>query len=587
MNYNDNIFNSLKFLFFQLSKKRKIQLILVLLLSIVSALFEVISISALIPFMQIITSVNSSPNGGLFNSILNSIRDSTGDKFAFYITVIFVVLSLASGLFRFCLLWIQTHVSHSIGAELSISIYSKFLNQPYSTHIESNSSDIISSISVKVDRLVRESLVSALLVVSSVFMATAIITFLFYIEPIVALGSFGTFGLLYLIILITSRNKLKRSSNDINYYQNTVFKLLQEGLGGIKDIIINRAQDTFVNEYRKADIPLRNAHANIAIIGGAPRFVLEAVGFTAFAVIAYLLSNSESSVRTTSILALFAISALRVIPSLQQIYTCFASIIGSRSILFDINNYLSLSIYSPQNLKPLKFENDIKFNNISFSYKESSSNIIDKLSLDIKKASRVGIIGSTGSGKSTFINILMGLLVPTEGNILIDDEIIDNDSVFSWREKIAYVPQDIFLCDASIIENIALGVPKEQIDMELIIKSAKLAAIYEDISSWVSGFDTRVGERGINLSGGQKQRIGIARALYRNPDVLILDEATSALDLNTENQIITALESVNQRMTIIMIAHRLDTLKNCSLIIKIVKGAAVQVDKTELFGAGR
>ncbi|MFN5426433.1 MAG: ABC transporter transmembrane domain-containing protein, partial [Bacteroidota bacterium] len=343
MNYKDNILSSLKFLFSQLSKRRKIQLILVLVLSIISAIFEVVSISALIPFMQIITSVNTSPNGGLFSSILNSIRDSTGDKFAFYITLTFVVLSLVSGIFRFCLLWIQTRVSHSIGAELSISIYSKFLNQPYSTHIESNSSDIISSISVKVDRLVRESLISALLVLSSVFMSTAIITFLFYIEPLVAIASFGTFGLLYLIILITTRNNLKKSSRDINYYQNTVFKLLQEGLGGIKDIIINRAQDTFVNEYRKADIPLRNAHAKIAIIGGAPRFVLEAVGFTAFAIIAFLLSNSESSARTTSILALFAVSALRVIPLLQQIYTCLTSIIGSRSILFDINNYLSLS----------------------------------------------------------------------------------------------------------------------------------------------------------------------------------------------------------------------------------------------------
>jgi ATP-binding cassette subfamily B protein len=585
MNYKDNILSSLKFLFSQLSKRRKIQLILVLVLSIISAIFEVVSISALIPFMQIITSVNTSPNGGLFSSILNSIRDSTGDKFAFYITLTFVVLSLVSGIFRFCLLWIQTRVSHSIGAELSISIYSKFLNQPYSTHIESNSSDIISSISVKVDRLVRESLISALLVLSSVFMSTAIITFLFYIEPLVAIASFGTFGLLYLIILITTRNNLKKSSRDINYYQNTVFKLLQEGLGGIKDIIINRAQDTFVNEYRKADIPLRNAHAKIAIIGGAPRFVLEAVGFTAFAIIAFLLSNSESSARTTSILALFAVSALRVIPLLQQIYTCLTSIIGSRSILFDINNYLSLSIYIPQNIKPVKFENHIKFDNVSFRYTGSNSNIIDKLSLDIKKASRVGVIGSTGSGKSTFINILMGLLIPSDGSILIDDEIIDKDSVFFWREKIAYVPQDIFLCDATIIENIALGIPKDQIDMESIIESAKLAAIYEDILSWSSGLDTRVGERGINLSGGQKQRLAIARALYRNPDILILDEATSALDLNTENQIIRALESVNKKMTIIMIAHRLDTLRNCTLIIKIVNGGAVQVDKTELFGA--
>lgn len=576
---HNNIFNGLVFLFGQLSKRRKIQLCLVLLLSVVSAIFEIVSVSALIPFMEILSAGGPSVKASFFGTLLEKLKHFSGKDFALHLTLIFIFLSLASGILRFCLLWVQTRITHSIGADLSISIYRKTLYQPYLSHIERNSSDVISSISTKVDRLVRESLVSVLLVISSVLMSSALIFFLFYIEPFVALGSFGTFGLIYLAIILASRKYLKRDSTAINHYQNKVFKALQEGLGGVKDVIINRTQEAFVEEYRNADIPLRRAHANIAIIGGAPRFVLEALGFITFAVIAFMLRSNETTAgSTTSLLALFAISALRVIPLLQQAYTGISSIIGSRSILFDINSFLALALHEPNQIKNIQFKTSIKLEDVSFRFKEHGRWILKSITVEIPQGSRVGVVGTTGSGKSTFLNILMGLLTPTTGKLTVDNEIIDLESDISWRKKIAYVPQDIFLSDASLTENIALGIPLEQIDQQKVEKATQLASIYNDIIKWSDGFKTRVGERGINLSGGQKQRIGIARALYKQPEVLIFDEATSALDMKTEQEVMKAIESLNSNLTIIMVAHRVDTLQNCDMIIELEKGHCKKIE---------
>lgn len=577
----NNVYKGIWALINGLSKRRKVQLSMILVLSVVSAVFEIVSVSALIPFMEILGTSGVSVRSSMFGNSLDGLKKISGQDFALYLTIIFIFLSLASGILRYCLLWAQTRVTHAIGADISINIYRRSLYQPYVKHIESNSSDIISSISTKVDRLVRESLISVLLVISSLLMSFALIAFLFYIEPVVAISTFGTFGAIYLIIILLSRKYLVRDSAIINQYQNRVFKTLQEGLGGIKDVIINRTQEAFVSEYKQADFPLRRAHANIAIIGGAPRFALEALGFVTFAVVAFMLRSNETSAGSaTSLMALFAISALRVIPLLQQAYTGVSNIIGSRSILFDILHFIQLPIGNPdddKNIKPIAFNSKIQIDQVNFRFKEGGRWILKDLTINIPHGSRVGIVGSTGSGKSTLLNLLMGLLHPTSGKLIVDGENIDYSSSISWRKKIAYVPQDIFLSDATIAENIALGTPLANIDLELVYESAKMASIYDDIIKWPEGFNTRVGERGVNLSGGQKQRIGISRALYKKPEVLIFDEATSALDMKTENEVMNSIDSLDKHLTIIMVAHRLETLRNCNLIIELDKGACKSV----------
>ena len=564
------IIKELFFLIKKLTKRRRIQLASIIILSFFSAIFEIISLAALIPFLEILNEDGSSFNEPIINNFILILKDYSGNDFSYYLTLIFVGITILSGFFRFILLWIQTRVTHLIGADISVMIYSKSLYQPYSSHIKKNSSDIISSISTKVDRLVRDSLVNVLLVISSGLMSVSLICFLFYIEPVVALGSFGSFGFIYLVIILLSKKFLKRDSKAINHYQNLVFKALSEGFGGIKDIIINRSQEVFINKYRSSDIPMRRAHANIAIIGGAPRFALEALGFTTFALIAFILKiNGYSGAETTSILALFAISSMKIIPLLQQIYAGISGISGSRFFLYDINDFLSLEIHDPKNIKKINFNSEIKIENVSFRFSENDEWILKDFSMTIPSGKMVGIIGSTGSGKSTLLNIIMGLLIPNVGNLQIDNELIDENLVLSWRKKIAYVPQEIFLNDSSIYENIALGVDLNKIDHDRVKKVSKSAMIYNDIISWSDGFKTKVGERGVNISGGQKQRIGLARALYRQPELLILDEATSALDYKTEREVMKAVESLSKNLTVIIVAHRLETLKNCDMIIEL------------------
>ena len=564
------IIKELFFLIKKLTKRRRIQLASIIILSFFSAIFEIISLAALIPFLEILNDDGSSFNEPVINNFILILKDYSGNDFSYYLTLIFVGITILSGFFRFTLLWIQTRVTHLIGADISVMIYSKSLYQPYSSHIKKNSSDIISSISTKVDRLVRDSLVNVLLVISSGLMSVSLICFLFYIEPVVALGSFGSFGFIYLVIILLSKKFLKRDSKAINHYQNLVFKALSEGFGGIKDIIINRSQEVFINKYRSSDIPMRRAHANIAIIGGAPRFALEALGFTTFALIAFILKiNGYSGAETTSILALFAISSMKIIPLLQQIYAGISGISGSRFFLYDINDFLSLEIHDPKNIKKINFNSEIKIENVSFRFSENDEWILKDFSMTIPSGKMVGIIGSTGSGKSTLLNIIMGLLIPNVGNLQIDNELIDENLVLSWRKKIAYVPQEIFLNDSSIYENIALGVDLNKIDHDRVKKVSKSAMIYNDIISWSDGFKTKVGERGVNISGGQKQRIGLARALYRQPELLILDEATSALDYKTEREVMKAVESLSKNLTVIIVAHRLETLKNCDMIIEL------------------
>jgi len=564
------IIKELFFLIKKLTKRRRIQLASIIILSFFSAIFEIISLAALIPFLEILNEDGSPFNEPIINNFILILKDYSGNDFSYYLTLIFVGITILSGFFRFILLWIQTRVTHLIGADISVMIYSKSLYQPYSSHIKKNSSDIISSISTKVDRLVRDSLVNVLLVISSGLMSVSLICFLFYIEPVVALGSFGSFGFIYLVIILLSKKFLKRDSKAINHYQNLVFKALSEGFGGIKDIIINRSQEVFINKYRSSDIPMRRAHANIAIIGGAPRFALEALGFTTFALIAFILKiNGYSGAETTSILALFAISSMKIIPLLQQIYAGISGISGSRFFLYDINDFLSLEIHDPKNIKKINFNSEIKIENVSFRFSENDEWILKDFSMTIPSGKMVGIIGSTGSGKSTLLNIIMGLLIPNVGNLQIDNELIDENLVLSWRKKIAYVPQEIFLNDSSIYENIALGVDLNEIDHDRVKKVSKSAMIYNDIISWSDGFKTKVGERGVNISGGQKQRIGLARALYRQPELLILDEATSALDYKTEREVMKAVESLSKNLTVIIVAHRLETLKNCDMIIEL------------------
>jgi len=393
--------------------------------------------------------------------------------------------------------------------------------------------------------------------------------------------AFLGFGSIYVVVVLVACSRLVRHSECINQEQNQVLKALQEGLGGIRDVLIDGSQATYCNIYRKADLPLRRASANIAIISGSPRFGIEALGMMLIAVLAYSLAGSSANITNAiPVLGALALGAQRLLPVLQQAYSSWISMRGGQASLDEVLNLLDqpLPFHADETSAPIPFNHNITLNKLAFKYTESTPWVLKpNLNFSIAKGSRVGFIGATGSGKSTLLDIIMGLLEPTEGSLAIDDISISGMNNRSWQAHISHVPQAIFLADTSIAENIAFGVPVGEIDYARVRQAAQKAQIDQTIESWSKQYDTLVGEQGVRLSGGQRQRIGIARALYKKSDVIVFDEATSALDNDTERAVMEAIENLGDELTVIIVAHRLTTLKNCTQIVELEDGKILRI----------
>jgi ATP-binding cassette subfamily B protein len=439
-----------------------------------------------------------------------------------------------------------------------------------------NSSEVIDGISAKANSVISSIIQPLLNLISGSVMLSAILLILFSVQPLVALEAFGGFGLVYALIIWVTRKRLLSNSQRIARESTLVIKSLQEGLGGIRDVLIDGSQDTYCQIYRNADLPLRHAQGNNYFVAASPRYVMEALGMLIIAILAYSLAQQPDGIATAiPILGALALGAQRLLPVMQNAYASWSSIQGGQASLSDTLELLdqALPAYADQkNVEPLPFNQYIRLNRVSFRYSPQTRLILNKIDLRIAKGSRVGFIGTTGSGKSTLLDIVMGLLQPTDGAIEIDGNAITATNFRSWQIHIAHVPQAIFLADSSIEENIAFGLPKDRIDHDRVREAARQAQIADIIETWPEKYQTFVGERGVRLSGGQRQRIGIARALYKQSDVIIFDEATSALDNDTEQEVMQAIEGLDENITILIIAHRLTTLKNCTQIVELSEG---------------
>ena len=484
----------------------------------------------------------------------------------------------------------QTRLSFATGHELGISIYKRTLFQPYSVHVARNSSEVINGIYGKAAAVTSGVLFPVLSIISAVVMLGTIMTTLFLFQPIPALSVFGGFGLIYILIIQFTRKKLLKDGNTVASSSNLVIKNLQEGLGGIRDVLLHASQKLYIEAYRKSDFALRHAQGNAVIIGQSPRFLMEALGIILMIIIAFFITkSSDGLVGAIPILGAIAMGAQRLLPVLQQAYQSWSSIRTSQASLFDTLELLDqpLPEYLDAQRASVKFKDSIFLNKVSFNYAPESSKVLSEIDLIINKGDCVGFVGPTGSGKSTLIDLVIGLLPPTTGNLEIDGIPVTDLNRQAWQEHIAHVPQSIFLIDSSVADNIAFGVSRSEIDMERVKRAAQQAQILETINDLPDGFQTIVGEQGVRLSGGQRQRIGIARALYRQADVIVLDEATSALDTKTEMSVIEAIEEMNKELTIIMIAHRHSTLKSCNKIIEVDNGQIISVGDFDAFSKNR
>jgi ATP-binding cassette subfamily B protein len=417
-----------------------------------------------------------------------------------------------------------------------------------------------------------------MILLSALLSSLAIITTLFYIDPLVASITFAVLGGGYLLAGYLSKKLLERNSRNIAMHQPLAIRNLQEGMGGIRDVILDHSQEEFLQNYSRHVRKFQLSASNNAFLAQLPKSLLELTGITLIAGIAYYLQIHGKA--ALPILGALALGSQRLLPSLQQIFFSWSTLTGATSAIAEVAKYLKNPPHSSFRDKftacgEIPFHHTIRLENVSFHYHGSGKEILKNINLTIPKGSKIGFIGETGSGKSTLLDILMGLLVPTEGKMYVDDAEIDAYNRHLWQKKIAHVPQSIFLSDTTILENIAFGIPKNEIDVSRAIEAAQAAQIDKFIRDLPEGYNTRVGERGVQLSGGQRQRIGIARALYKRSDVIVFDEATSALDDETEANVMEAINSLGKELTQLMIAHRLSTLKECDVIYSLFEGRIV------------
>jgi ATP-binding cassette subfamily B protein len=406
-----------------------------------------------------------------------------------------------------------------------------------------------------------------------------IVTMVIIINPSVALISFSIVSFIYLIISLFSKKYLQRNSDLIAKKSTQMIKSLQEGLGGVRDVLIDGTQEFYCDLYQNADLSLRKATASNAFIGQSPRYIMEAVGMVLIGVLAYTLTLEEGGlVAAIPTLGALAIGAQKLLPTLQQAYSSISAINGSKSSFNDVLFLLDQPLPQIESSKlknKVSFEESIIFKNVSFRYADKTPWILKNVNLSFKRGEKIGIVGVTGSGKSTLLDILMGLLTPTSGKLLIDGVAVKKGNRGAWQAQISHVPQSIYLADSTILENIAFGVVPEKVQETRVIQAAQQAKIAETINKLKNKYKALVGERGVQLSGGQRQRVGIARALYKNSDIIIFDEATSALDNQTEQEIMKQISQMNKNHTMFFIAHRLTTLKQCDTIYRINKNFTI------------
>lgn len=579
---NFTLINLLKRLIKQLPSKRKIQFLFLVFIMIFSAFAEVLSIGLVIPFIGFLTKSGEIINNPFINKFAIKFGIYQESHLLLLTTLLFAITCLAASVIRLLTLYLNLRFSSVIGNDIGLKVYKNLLYQPYDFHLNINSSKFITNLLNDIGKIIGDVINPLLQSITSLFIALPLVLGLFYLNPKIAFSCFFIIMFIYCWVVFFTKNKIKKLSSIQDSTVTKLVKLLQEGIGGIRDILLNSVQSFYIKLYYESDFKLREAQAKGTFFASFPRYILEPIGITLIAFFGYYLVVVGRGSEAVPLLGVIALGAQRLLPMSQKVYEGLTT---SRAALVQLSNIVDILERDNNVSKKIIDDNQfnlkksIVFKDVSFRYSEGSKDVLKNINLFINKGEKIGIVGTTGGGKSTFLDLLTGLLKPTHGRILIDGKDINDPKnqliLLKWRSLISYVPQSIFLSDETINENIAFAVDSNLIIKKKVISSAKNAQIEQFIESLPNKYKTKVGERGIKLSGGQRQRIGIARALYKNSQVFVLDEATSALDSRTESLLIDSINNLSRKLTIIMVAHRLSTLENCDRIIQIEKGKVV------------
>ena len=563
--------------------KRKIQLILIFFLMLISGFAEAFTLATVLPFLSILTKPDKFLEYGFVAKFTNffGINDN---KLLFFFTTFFCISVIVSGVIKLFNIRLNGLLCSAITSDISCEAYRKNLYQPYEYHTQNNTSKVITELS-SYTLAMHLFLNRSLMMLTNICISAFILITLFYLSFKTALIIGTIFVGAYLTTSLLSNKVLIFNSKLIAKRAEQQVLAVQEGLGSIRDLILDNTHKKYLSRFRDIDISMRRKQADNNFISSAPKFVLESIGIIVIVLIGYSLSNQENnSFLVVPLLGSFALGAQRLLPALQQSFASWTLMKANVSSVNKVIRSLEKNICEQDlivNRKPFKFAKEIQFKNVCYKYKTRDKLAINNISLCIKKGEKLGIIGSTGCGKTTLIDLLIGLLKPTQGEIFIDNKILYDSSnlklISAWRKSISHVPQNIYLTDSTIAENIAFTDSMENINYSKVKKVAKLAKIDEFINTLPLGYKTIVGERGLSLSGGQRQRIGIARALYKNAQILVLDEGTSALDNKTETSVINSINNFSMNITLIIVAHRLSTVKDCDRVVRLEEGKIAEI----------
>ena len=568
--------NKILFLLTTDERKKAVQLLIMI---IVMALLDMIGVASILPFMAVLTN----PSLIETNMILNFMFRTSGllgvennQQFLFSLGVLVFATLLISLIFKALTHYVQVQFVHMSGYSIGNRLVIRYLHQPYSWFLTRHSADLGKTILSEVQQIISAGMYPLMELIAKSMVTFAIIALLIVADPQIALiAGFllgGTYGFIFYFI----RPYLNKIGSERLKHNQIRFTAISEAFGAAKEIKVGGLEKTYVGVYSSSAKTFASNEASSKVVALLPRFVLEAIAFGGILLyILYTMGQKETFISALPILSLYVFAGYRLMPALQQIYTSLTRLtfVGPSldNLYNDIKNLKPLNEDEDQSV--LSFNKSIDLKNIHYNYPNTSRAALKNVSFTIPVKSTVGIIGATGSGKTTVVDIVLGLLEASDGTLEVDGKIITNKNVRSWQRSIGYVPQHIYLSDDSVAANIAFGIDPKNINQSAVERAAKIANLHEFIKEELpQKYQTTIGERGIRLSGGQRQRIGIARALYHGPQVLILDEATSALDNQTEKGVMEAINDLSKNITTIIIAHRLSTVKNCHKIFLLEKG---------------
>jgi len=573
-----------------ISDKRRRELATLLVLMPAAAIAEAISVAAIIPFLAMLTGQPAmasiaQPFERLFLLVERYLDVSSLAASA----IAFGICVVATAILRLVLSWTSQQFAFGAGHEMAVEIQRRLLHQPYSFHLHRHSSEALASLD-KVDHLVFNLLLQTIQVSSAAIVGLLLVGLLLAIDPVVAGTALLLVSALFWLAYAASRQGFARHSAQIGKAYETRLRAVQESVGAIRDVILDRSQEVQVKRFQAIDNAFMFSRARAAHLMAAPRIIFEAIGLLLLALLTIVIAGRAGGVGAAlPVLGAIALGAYRLLPFMGQIYATWAHLSSSKPIMADVTGLLSLPLPDlDPDVSPMPFSSEIRFDQVSFLYPDRLHHALHDVSFIFEKGGMIAVTGHTGSGKSTLADLLMGLIRPSNGRILVDGTELTAARLAGWRKAIAHVPQSPFVADASIAANIALAFDGAQPDMDRVRRAAHIAQLDGFVEALPNRYDTRVGENGALLSGGQRQRLALARALYKQAPVLVLDEATSALDDDIEASVMAALDELRDTgCTIFVIAHRASTIASCDQVLTLKDGMLVESLRQEMELAAR